>query len=126
MTFRPRDFLEFAFKIYSDPNLQTPAGVRTAVSRCYYAALLTAISSLERSGVTLNRGDGVHKDVARILLSKKPTVGRRVLSDDLADMNELRIAADLDAESQVGIDVLVNAHTLAKIFSTDIDRTFNP
>lgn len=124
MAFDPDDFLEFASKIHGDPSLRNPAGVRTAVSRCYYSALLTATSLLERHGTALSDND-VHGAVVRILKSKKSNPTCRGLSDDLSTLNGLHIAADLDVQSRVDLDVLVHAHSLASIFNKDIARCLN-
>lgn len=121
MAFRPEEFLEFAAKIHAEPALQSPAGVRTAVSRCYYFALLTAASLLSRSGEELDRSDDVHETVARTL-SRGSKGTWRELGDDLADMNDLRIAADLDAESKIGIDTLAHALAIARMFRDDLVR----
>lgn len=123
MAFKSEEFLEFAVKIHSEPDLQSPAGVRTAVSRCYYSALLTAKSSLEHLGMEFRRNDDIHEDVVRAL-SREHGVTSREMVDDLSDMNELRMAADLDVESHVGIDCLGSAIAMANIFSKDLSRRF--
>lgn len=125
MTFKPEEFLEFAVKIHSEPDLQSPAGVRTAISRCYYSALLSAVSSLERSGVELPKSDAAHEVVVRTL-SRGSSAACRGLGDDLASMNEMRIAADLNVDSLVGIDVLGHALATAKMFRDDLGRCFSP
>ena len=125
MAFRPEEFLEFAVKIHSEPDLQSPAGVRTAVSRCYYSSLLMAKSSLEHLGTRFRRNDDVHEDVVRTL-SREHGAASRELADDLSDMNELRMAADLDVGSHVDIDCLGTAIAMANIFNKDLSRRFGP
>ena len=125
MQFDPRDFLELASKIHADPCPWGSAGIRTAVSRCYYSALLTAWFLLERSGTKLEAGDGMHVAVVRALLSGRNGACRR-LGDDLADMNELRIAADLDPGSRITEDDLAHAYSLARMFNSDAARCLNP
>lgn len=125
MQFKPEDFLKLASIIRADPRPWGPAGIRTAVSRCYYSALLAASLLLERSGVKIGAGDGMHVAVVRALLSGGSGACQR-LGDDLANMNEMRIAADLDPGSPVGEDDLDHAYSLASIFNRDVARYFNP
>lgn len=121
----PAGFLELVSRIHADPRPWGPAGIRTAVSRCYYSALLTAWSLLERSGVKIRAGDGMHVAVVRALLSRSSGACQR-LGDDLANMNEMRIAADLDPGSPVGEDDLAHAYSLARVFNRDVARRLNP
>ena len=125
MQFKPEDFLNLASKIHADPRPWGPAGIRTAVSRCYYSALLTALLLLERSGVKIEADDGMHVAVVCALLSRNSGACQR-LGDDLANMNEMRIAADLDLGSPVGEADLAHAYSLASIFNRDAARCFNP
>lgn len=120
MAFDPGEFLRFARKIHGDLDLQSPAGIRTAVSRCYYSALLTAKDLLEHAGKEIEIGDSMHTQVACILLSGDFDTPAGNMGDDLANMNELRVASDFDVRSSIGIDHLARAHSLASIFNRNI------
>ena len=67
MQFDPADFLRFAAGVHGDMGLQDPAGVRTAVSRCYYSALLSARAVLERLGEKIRTCDSMHERIVGVL-----------------------------------------------------------
>lgn len=122
MEFVPGDFLEFASKIHGDSDLLSAAGVRTAISRCYYSALLTAYLLLKRSGMTFKNDDDIHGAVVHALMSNETSSVYCNLSDDLITMNEMRIAADLDPDSNLGVDDLIHAISMACIFNREAVR----
>lgn len=122
MAFDPAEFLRLARRIHGDPELQSPAGIRTAVSRCYYSALLKARDVLVRSGTEVGVGDSMHRDIIDIL-AKGPASGDDLV-DDLGNMNLLRIAADLDVGSSTDIGDLNHAYSLADAFNRNIERRF--
>ena len=122
MAFDPAEFLKFARRIHGESALQSPAGIRTAVSRCYYSALLKARDVLGRSGTEVGVSDSMHKDIIYILANGS-TSGDDLV-DDLGNMNMLRIAADLDVGSSTDIDDLNHAYNLAITFNRDIERHF--
>ena len=105
-------------------DLQDPAGIRTAVSRCYYSALLSARAALEQSGEKIGADDNIHERIVDILSSRGPGGHGGRLADDLEDLNGLRTAADLDAGSSIGIEDLNTAHTMASMFNKDVGRHF--
>lgn len=122
MKFTPEDFLKFAFRIYSDHDLRGSAGVRTAISRCYYSALLTARLLLKESGVTIKDDGDVHAAVVDTLMSDKYNAACRKLCDDLNTMNVLRIKADLNLDSNPGEHEFAQAHSMAQVFNRDANR----
>ena len=122
MEFVPGDFLEFASKIHGDSDLLSSAGVRTAISRCYYSALLTVYLPLKRSGMTFKNDDNIHDAVVRVLMSNEPNSVYWKLGDDLVTMNEMRITADLDPDSRLGVEDLRHAYSMARIFNRDAVR----
>ena len=122
MGFVPGDFLELASRIHGDSDLLGPAGVRTAISRCYYSALLTAYLPLKRSGMTFKNDDTIHGAVVRALMSNETSSVYCNLGDDLVTMNEMRIAADLDPDSNLGVEDLRHAYNMARTFNRDAVR----
>lgn len=122
MEFVPGDFLEFASKIHGDSDLLSPAGMRTVISRCYYSALLTAYLPLTCSGMTFKSDDDIHGAVVRVLMPNVTNSGYWSLGDDLVSMNEMRIAADLDPDSHLGVDDLRHAYSMACIFNREAVR----
>lgn len=62
----PFEFLRLAERLLQ--NEKNPAGFRTAISRAYYAAFLTALSLLEEMGVVLgDLEEKKHKNIPMIL-----------------------------------------------------------
>ena len=86
--FNPLDFLRTAeFLAERDPS---EAGLRTAVSRTYYAVLLTAVDSL---GVA--SGQGIHNRAIGELLKYDRRAGLQ-----LRKLMNLRVRADYDLDVQ--------------------------
>lgn len=113
--FDPEDGLKFAMKIRGDRKMHDEAGIRAAVSRCYYSSLLTVKPYL-----------GPHKtcntdDLHNIAISHVQKVNRR-LGDLLKYLYYQRIKADLRDDDSWNEDAIVNAHSAAREFIDDIKR----
>ncbi len=88
--FKPELFYELAQKLLEDSNYETNSRIRTAVSRAYYAAFLTARSRLEVLNFNLHRQQ-VHKEVHEAIKSKDPKLAQK-----LSTLRRYRNEADYD------------------------------
>lgn len=86
--FNPLDFLQTAEFLAERDSSE--AGLRTAVSRTYYAVLLTAVDSL---GVASGRG--IHNRAISELTRYDQPAGRQ-----LRELMRLRVLADYDLDVQ--------------------------
>src|SRR5262245_34166065 len=87
---QPFDFLQLAQRLaQSEPN---PAGLRSAISRAYYAASLTAVDFLGRMNLSLTEV-GRHQEVAR-LLGNTGDAEVNAAGTMLAGLRSERITAD--------------------------------
>ena len=62
--FNPEEFLKITDTIRRQKKLQTSAGVRTALNRAYFAALVMAKIKLEDLGVFFSTNDEIHKQIS--------------------------------------------------------------
>ncbi len=90
---RPHDFWRLADRLLAAEK--NPEGVRTAVSRAYYAAYLTAEEFLAAMNVFLLGGPDSHTEVLTIL-GNTGDAALLVARDRLARLRSQRNAADYD------------------------------
>ena len=113
--FDPEDGLKFAMKIRGDRKMHDEAGIRAAVSRCYYSSLL-AVKPYLGHHKTLNT-DNLHN----IAISHVQKVNR-TLGDLLRYLHYQHVKADLCDDDSWNEDAIVNAHSAARQFIDDIKR----
>jgi uncharacterized protein (UPF0332 family) len=86
----PRNFLSLARKL-SGGN--SPAEIRTAISRCYYSVFNVSVGFLKGMGFRVSEGPSGHGDVQRCLSNSTQKNIQRVGSQ-LADLHSRRVQAD--------------------------------
>jgi uncharacterized protein (UPF0332 family) len=93
----PREFHDLALKLIRGGS---PAEVRSAISRAYYAAFHVGAEILEGMGFTINKGPGAHGEVRnRLGNSGDPDVVR--VSSLLGTLHSRRIEADYRLNSEI-------------------------
>ena len=79
---------------------------------------------MERLGEKIKTNDSMHERIVGVLQPRGSGGHADSLGDDLETLNKLRLAADLDAGSSIGIEDVNTAHTLASMFNKDVGRRF--
>lgn len=112
--FDPDDNLGLALKIYMDRRMSDEAGIRAAVSRCYYSSLLTVKPHL-------GPGKPDSDDLHGIAMCFVQGVDRS-LADQLEYLYNHRVMADMGDDVPWDRDVIADAHATAKVLNGDIRR----
>lgn len=112
--FDPEGNLKIAMMIYEDKNMNNEAGIRTAVSRCYYSSLLTVKPLLQLDAPDVDNDD-LHMVVIDLVRKADRTLG-----DRLKFLYGHRLKADLSASVTWDKDVILDVHGTAKHFNSDI------
>ncbi len=112
--FDPDENLKIAVKIHGDKGMSNEAGVRAAVSRCYYSSLLTVKPYL---GSAVPDDDRLH-GIAMCFVQKMD----RRLGDRLGYLYELRLKADMASGVTWDRDMIADVHGVAKRFNDEIKR----
>ena len=94
---RPHDFWHLADRLIA--NEKNPEGLRTAVSRAYYAAFLSAEDFLRAMGISLLGGPGAHTELLTIL-GNSGDVALTKARDALTELRRARNAADYDLKDK--------------------------
>jgi len=89
--FNPEEFLKITDIVRRQNKFQTPAGVRTALNRAYFAALVMAKIKLEELGVTFSTNDEIHKQISDEVKKRD-----NILGDKLEHLYEYRWDSDFD------------------------------
>jgi len=86
------EFLAFSLKVLKEDA--SPAGLRSAISRAYYAAFHAAREFLEGMNISgLSKGPGAHGDAPKLLVrTGDPAIDQ--VGHDLAHLHGERISAD--------------------------------
>ena len=85
----PRDFQTLAVSLVNGG----PAGARSAVSRCYYAAFNVAAAHLRSMGFRVSRGAAAHGEV-RLCLMNSGDAELQAVATRLNDLHHARNRAD--------------------------------
>ena len=88
---RPHDFWRLADRLIA--NEKNPEGFRSAISRAYYAAFLTAEEFLAAMGVSLLNTGGAHVELLTIL-GNSGDAALTNARDGLSELRDERNAAD--------------------------------
>jgi hypothetical protein len=121
----PREFQTLAFTLV---NGKTPAEIRTAISRAYYAIHNVGAEVLSRAGFRISEGPGGHGDVWNRLSNSGNSEVMKVGSQ-LSDLYTMRIHADYrlarkDVENQKTAQGLVEqANRMIKILDGNCSGT---
>jgi len=110
--FNPEEFLKFTEIIRRQPKLQTEAGIRTALNRAYYAALVNAKTKLEILGITFPSNDTIHQVVSQELKQRD-----NVLADSLEELYDYRYDSDFDLNYNVDTAMIAPVNGIAKRFN---------
>ena len=113
--FDPDDNLKFAMRIHGDRKMRDEAGIRAAVSRCYYASLLTVKPYLGSHEIDV--GDELHKTA--IFHVQKIN---RDLGDQLRYLYRQRLKADLCEDASWDEDAIVGVYGVAKQINSEVER----
>lgn len=114
--FNPNELLKFVKTIRRKQELQTDAGIRTAINRSYYSSMLTAKSRLEKQGEKFSETDEIHKHIIEKIKAKNIHMG-----DKLNSLYKLRLQADLDLEFDADKAYIAHAYGIAISFNSKID-----
>jgi uncharacterized protein (UPF0332 family) len=90
---RPHDFWRLAERL--TVNEKNPEGFRSAISRAYYAAFLTAVDFLAAMNISLLGGLGVHTELLNIL-GNTGDAALLLARDALDTLRKQRNKADYD------------------------------
>src|ERR1019366_2771678 len=90
---RPHDFWRLADRLTA--NEKNPEGFRSAISRAYYAAFLTAVDFLASMNISLLGGSGVHIELLNIL-GNTGDAALLIARDSLDTLRKQRNKADYD------------------------------
>lgn len=112
--FDPDENLGFATKVHRDKKMGDEAGIRAAVSRCYYSSLLTVKPYL---GPDKPDDDDLH-DIAIDFVQNMD----RELADRLITLYNYRIIADMADGVSWDRDVIASVHGMARVFNQSIKR----
>lgn len=112
--FDPEDNLEIAMMIYSESSMDNEAGIRAAVSRCYYSSLLTVKPLLRLSAPSAD-SDDLHM----IAMDRVRNVDRD-LGDKLKFLYVQRLKADIATSVDWSRDAIISVHATAKAFNSEV------
>jgi uncharacterized protein (UPF0332 family) len=90
---RPHDFWRLADRLTA--NERNPEGFRSAISRAYYAAFLTAVDFLAAMNISLLSGPGAHTELLNIL-GNTGDAALLLARDSLDTLRKQRNRADYD------------------------------
>lgn len=110
----PEDNLKIAMLIYENKSMNNEAGIRTAVSRCYYSSLL-AIKPFLR----LEESDIDSDDLHNVAMTRVQEVDKG-LGDRLKVLYERRLKADMADVVTWDRDVISDTHSIAKTFNNNL------
>lgn len=113
--FEPKELLNFVKKIREKKELQTEAGVRTAINRCYYSSMLKAKLHLESKGIKISEDEEIHKNIIARVKNKDSSMG-----DKLNHLYELRMQADFDLEFKAEKEFIASTYGIAKSFNNKV------
>lgn len=113
--FDPEKLLNFVELIRRKSELQTEAGVRTALNRSYFSVMLKAKTRLESSGTIFSDNEEIHQEVVEKIKEKNSKLG-----DKLNNLLEYRIKADFDLEFNANKDLITPIFGLAKSFNYNL------
>lgn len=112
--FDPGDNLKVAMAIYMDKSMDNEAGIRAAVSRCYYSSLLT-VKHLLQLDVTEAESDDLH-----MVAISRVRKANRTLGDLLKFLYVHRLKADLADDVPWERNIIAEVHGAAKAFNSEI------
>lgn len=113
--FDPDTLLEIVEKIRLKSELQTEAGVRTALNRSYFSSMLKAKLRLTELGVTLSNNDEIHKEVIEKIKEKNSG-----MADKLNTLYDMRINADYNLEETIDDSRITSYYGIAKSFNSKV------
>ena len=113
--FDPGDNLKIAMMIYGENSMNNEAGIRAAVSRCYYSSLLTVKPLLRLSA------PGADSDDLHMVAMGRVRKADRYLGDMLKFLYAQRLKADLADGVDWNRDVIIDAHASAKFFNSEVE-----
>ena len=117
--FDPGGNLEVAMQIYRNRGMCSKAGIRAAVSRCYYSSLLAVMPHLEPGPRA--RGDDLHRIAIAFVTGADARMG-----DRLKCLYDYRLEADIGGDGNVewtrdlitelrGMAIMVNDYVRSSI-----------
>jgi len=109
--FNPEEFLKITDTIRRQKKLQTSAGVRTALNRAYFAALVMAKIKLEDLGVFFSTNDEIHKQISDEVKKRD-----NILGDKLEQLYDNRWDSDFDLNFIADKSLISPASATAKSF----------
>lgn len=109
--FDPQKFIDFSDELYRNTRRQTDAGIRTAISRAYIAALSQAKWKLEERSILLQT-EQLHKSVLEEL---------KKFDNKLAD--KLDVLNDYNVDADFNLSYVPDKELIP--FVTSIARSFN-
>lgn len=110
--FNPEDYLRFVKIIREESKLQTAAGIRTALNRTYFSALVNAKERLEKLGMTFPATDEMHQAIIEEVKGRDSTLG-----DKLNKLYDLRLDADYNLELETKVGLISPAYGMASRFN---------
>jgi uncharacterized protein (UPF0332 family) len=102
---RPHDFWRLADRLTA--HEKNPEGFRSAISRAYYAAFLTAVDFLAAMNISLLGGAGVHIELLNVL-GNTGDAALLLARDSLDTLRKQRNRADYDL-TDVTVETEANA-----------------
>ena len=109
--FNPEEFLKITDTVRRQRKLQTPAGVRTALNRAYFAALVFAKLKLEDLGVAFSTNDEIHRQISDEVKKRD-----NVLGDKLELLYDNRWDSDFDLSFVADKSLISPTSATAKAF----------
>ncbi|BDQ31146.1 hypothetical protein NZNM25_01500 [Nitrosopumilus zosterae] len=113
--FSPDEFLTFVKTIRRKNELQTEAGVRTALNRCYFSSLVKAKNHLESKGNNFSNNEEMHKEIIEKVKEANETMG-----DKLNTLLEMRNKADYDMEFNGDSGLISPIYGMSKSFNDKV------
>ena len=117
MVLEPRQFLEVANTLLNDSNYCEEPRWRTAISRAYYAAFLTAKKRLEELNYSFADVPRLHRDVIDIVMKRDSTVGNK-----LETLFNYRVDADYKLKAFISPDLGNNCTRLSELIIRKIEE----
>jgi len=117
----PRRFLDLANRILIDGDYERESRARTAISRAYYAAFLTAYQKLREKGVRIPESSEIHRVVIQTFMEK----GLSVIGNPLDQLREKRVDADYHMDSNITVSLGQNCARLSEYVIGLIDGITN-
>jgi len=117
LVLEPPQFLEVANRLLNDSNYEKEPRWRTAISRAYYAAFLTAKKRLEEWGCSFAEVHRLHRDVIDGIMKRDSTVGNK-----LGTLFDYRVDADYKPQALILPDLGKNCAKLSELIIKKIEE----